>query len=76
MLAIEVEPHIYEYIKFEGTIPAGSYGAGTVKIYDEGKWQLIKSDPNKITFKLEGDKINGTYSLIKTKNKSWLIIKH
>jgi len=75
MLAIEVEPHDYDYISFEGTIPAGSYGAGVVSIYDSGKWELIDADENKITFNLEGDKIKGTFTLVRTKGKSWLFIK-
>lgn len=75
LLTVEVEPHDYDYLKFEGTIPAGSYGAGEVTIYDTGKWELIDMTPDKITFKLEGDKIEDIFSLIKTKDTSWLLIK-
>lgn len=77
-LAIQVEDHPLSYAKFKGTIPEGNYGAGEVKIWDNGKYELIEKTPNKIVFKLNGKKLNGEYVLVKTNyaNKnSWLWFK-
>jgi len=64
------------YINFEGRIPEGLYGSGTVKIFDKGKYELIEKDSNKIIFKLNGKKLKGEYSLIKFKGpKQWLLLK-
>ena len=75
VLAMHVEPHPYNYLTFSGKIPEG-YGKGTVVIFDSGTWQLLKMDTNKFTFKLSGKKIQGEYSLINTKDSSWLLIKN
>lgn len=79
-LAIQTEDHPANYIGFEGKIPKGEYGAGIVKIWDKGKFELIKRDPGHIQFILSGKKIKGEYNLIKTKGfggskNSWLIFK-
>lgn len=79
-LAIKVEDHPLSYAKFEGEIPEGSYGAGTVKIWDTGTYELIKKEPKEIEIKLEGKKMKGKYVLIKTNygnkpEKSWLLMK-
>lgn len=75
-LAVEVEDHAVEYARFEGVIPAGQYGAGTVEIFDQGKYKLIEQDKNKIIFELRGKKIKGPHALIRMKNtKNWLIWK-
>lgn len=80
-LSVMVEDHPYEYRKFEGVIPEGNYGAGTVKIWDEGTFYPLdengqKAGPEalrsglkkgKISFVLEGKKLKGSYSLIKMK---------
>lgn len=79
-LAIEVEDHPIDYITFEGIIPEGNYGAGLVKIWDSGKYELIKRDDKIIEFLLYGKVLNGRYTLIKTKGyggrNSWLITKN
>ncbi|RJO62301.1 3'-phosphoesterase [candidate division WS5 bacterium] len=79
-LAVEVEDHPVDYINFEGVIPEGSYGAGTVKIWDSGKYDLIKRDDKLVEFILRGEKLKGRYTLIKTRGyggrNSWLIIKN
>lgn len=78
-LAVEVEDHPVSYIDFEGVIPEGSYGAGTVKIWDSGEYELIKRDEKVIEFILKGKKLTGRYTLIKTKGygrNSWLITKN
>jgi len=77
-LAVQTEDHPLDYINFQGEIPKDQYGAGTVKIFDKGKFELIKKNSNKISFKLKGKKIKGEYHLIKTefgKKNQWLIIK-
>ncbi len=78
-LAVEVEDHPIEYANFEGEIPEGYYGAGIVKIWDKGEYNLIKKDKKKIEFELNGEKIKGKYILLffkKDKGKNlWLIFK-
>ena len=75
-LAIAVENHPIDYINFEGEIPKGLYGAGTVKIFDKGKYELIEKTENRIVFVLKGKKLKGDYNLIKfEKPNQWLIFK-
>lgn len=77
-LAVEVEDHPLEYRKFEGTIPTGEYGAGTVKIWDKGSYELKVWDENKVEFKLTGERLHGRYVLAKFKKageKQWLLLK-
>jgi len=77
-LAIQTEDHPIEYANFEGTIPKGEYGAGTVKIWDKGKLTYKNIEENKIEFKLKGKKLNTNYALIRLKNSkknNWLLIK-
>lgn len=89
-LAIQTEDHPLEYANFEGTIPAGNYGAGTVKIWDKGSFFNIKEKNGKlvpleeclkqgqIEVFFEGNKLNGPYALIKTKmsgKDQWLLFK-
>ena len=79
-LAVEVEDHPIEYADFEGEIPEGYYGAGIVKIWDKGEYNLIKKEKKKIEFELNGEKIKGKYILLffkKDKGKNlWLIFKN
>ncbi|MFH1838167.1 MAG: DNA polymerase ligase N-terminal domain-containing protein [Candidatus Kuenenbacteria bacterium] len=81
-LAIQVEDHPIDYINFEGEIPEGNYGAGKVKIWDKGTYEIIKQEINKITgeikliqIKLNGKKLKGKYVLIFYKQNQWLIQK-
>ncbi len=75
-LAVEVEDHPLEYAKFEGEIPEGQYGAGTVKIWDKGTFEPINVKDKKIIFKINGKKLKGTYVLVKFKPpKNWLFFK-
>lgn len=74
-LAIQVEDHNLDYIDFEGTIPEGMYGAGTVKIWDEGTYQTESESPERIVFALEGKRLKGTYSLVHLKERHWLLMK-
>src|SRR4051794_30808936 len=85
-LAIHVEDHPIEYNKFEGTIPEGQYGGGTVMVWDRGTWTPDK-DPRKamqkghLDFELHGDKLNGHWHLVRMRKRPgerqepWLLIK-
>jgi bifunctional non-homologous end joining protein LigD len=86
-LAVEVEDHPVEYGGFEGTIPEGQYGGGTVMLWDRGTWEPV-GDPHaglkagKLTFVLHGERLEGEWALVRmhrrpgdTKN-NWLLIKH
>jgi bifunctional non-homologous end joining protein LigD len=75
-LAVEVEDHEISYIDFEGTIPKGEYGAGTVEIWDKGTYTLKQRNKDKLEFTLHGEKLKGDYMLIRFKgDKNWLLIK-
>ena len=73
-LAVQVEDHPVEYGSFEGTIPSG-YGAGTVKIWDEGDLELESRSESKLVFRLRGRRLEGRYSLVRTGGKSWILQK-
>jgi len=73
-LAVPTEDHPIEYADFEGTIPKGMYGAGTVKIYDKGKAKVNLWTDDKIEFELEGKKLRGPYVMIRTK-MGWLVFR-
>jgi bifunctional non-homologous end joining protein LigD len=88
-LAMQVEDHPLDYANFEGVIPEGEYGGGTVMVWDEGTWTpespdvdaaLAKGD---LKFTLHGKKLKGSWVLVRTHGfgsskpgKSWLLIKH
>ena len=76
-LAIEVEDHDLNHLSFEGTIPEGQYGAGTVKIWDLGEFEIESMNTVKIVIRLFGKKMKGRYALVKFRgeNKNWLLIK-
>ena len=77
-LAIQVEDHPIEYATFKGIIPEGNYGAGEVKIWDNGNYELIEKTPTKLIIEIHGKKLKGKYALIKTNytnKKSWLFFK-
>ncbi|MBD3209902.1 DNA ligase [Candidatus Micrarchaeota archaeon] len=80
-LAVPTEDHPLQYADFEGIIPEGEYGAGTVMVWDTGKFRNIGEKgledsykEGKIKVWLEGKKLGGGYSLVKT-GKNWLLIK-
>lgn len=77
-LAVQVEDHPLEYGKFEGTIPEGQYGAGTVKIWDRGLYESLVWEKDKIEFIMKGEKMEGRYVLVKFKKaekNNWLFFK-
>lgn len=77
-LAVAVEDHPVDYIDFEGKIPAGLYGAGTVRIWDRGRYKLIKRTAKEIELILDGKLLQGCYVLVRTDwkgNDNWLVFK-
>lgn len=88
-LAIQTEDHPLAYADFEGEIPEGEYGAGTVEIWDKGNFENLRLEKEKISMqgswkdgkieiKLNGNKLSGNYALIQTEReqgKHWLIFK-
>jgi len=89
-LAIRTEDHPLQYAKFEGVIPSGQYGAGTVMVWDLGNYQLMENQPpeeqlasGKIHILLLGEKLRGGFSLVQIQRRSmnssrrdhWLLIK-
>jgi DNA ligase D-like protein (predicted 3'-phosphoesterase) len=77
-LAVEVPDHDVSYINFEGVLPDGSYGAGTVKIWDSGTFEIESRSDDKIVFVLSGKKMKGKYVLLKfakTGEKNWLLFR-
>jgi bifunctional non-homologous end joining protein LigD len=87
-LAVEVEDHPLDYGDFEGTIPKGEYGGGTVQLWDRGYWEA-EDDAERgfkkgdLKFTLDGDKLHGSWVLVRMrwdrdggKRTNWLLIKH
>jgi DNA ligase D-like protein (predicted 3'-phosphoesterase) len=75
-LAVQVEDHPLDYANFAGTIPEGEYGAGTVEIWDKGAYVLVDKKPNKIIFEIKGERLKGTYCLLRFKeDKNWLFFR-
>ena len=87
-LAVEVEDHPVSYGSFEGTIPKGQYGGGTVMLWDEGTWEPV-GDPHEglkkgdFKFILHGGRLQGSWVLVRMKPRpqdkgrnNWLLIKH
>lgn len=82
-LAMHVEDHPVEYGGFEGIIPQGEYGGGTVMLWDKGEWISEDANPHDayrkghLRFQLKAKKLQGSWSLIRIRkdNKSWLLIK-
>lgn len=72
-LAVAVEDHPLEYGGFEGQIPAGEYGAGTVSIWDSGTYETEKWSDREVMVVLHGRRVTGRYVLFKTGGKNWMI---
>jgi bifunctional non-homologous end joining protein LigD len=87
-LAMQVEDHPVEYGGFEGIIPEGEYGGGTVMVWDHGTWDSEGADVDaalkagQLKFELHGSKLKGSWVLVRTKpfgkssRNGWLLIKH
>ncbi|HKD93577.1 MAG TPA: DNA ligase D [Gaiellaceae bacterium] len=79
-LAVHVEDHPLEYGSFEGEIPAGNYGAGTVEIWDRGTYELVEEKKDGgLTVRLHGQRLDGTWTLVPAHlsgdEKNWLILR-
>ena len=79
-LAVHVEDHPIEYAQFEGEIPKGNYGAGTVEIWDSGTYELVEEKRNGgLTVRLHGERLNGLWALVPArldgKEENWLIVR-
>jgi len=83
-LAVRTEDHPLAYADFEGVIPAGQYGGGTVVVWDRGNWQpegdaQAAIAKGKLTFTLQGEKLRGRWHLVKTRSEgkaeNWLLFK-
>ena len=81
-LAVQVEDHPRSYIGFQGEIPEGQYGAGSVRIWDKGTYKLLTRTPEKIVVELNGKKLKGRYALLKfksnynqNKKSNWIFFK-
>jgi DNA ligase D-like protein (predicted 3'-phosphoesterase) len=76
-LAVAVEDHELDYISFEGTIPEGEYGAGSVEIWDKGTYEVESKKPEKLVFELHGERMMGRYILVHftEKDENWLLFK-
>ncbi len=86
-LAVHVEDHPISYGGFEGTIPAGQYGAGKVIVWDRGTWVPEGDNPvrdykaGKLKFRLDGEKLRGRWMLVRTRRSAddrqdqWLLVK-
>ena len=77
-LAAQVEDHPLEWGEFEGEIPSGEYGAGTVHLWDRGTYETIEWKPNRIGLILRGAKVNGRYELVRFERageRAWIIFK-
>jgi len=81
-LAMMTEPHPMDYNDFEGVIPEGEYGGGTVMIWDRGTWEPESPDVNKalgkgdLKMRLSGKKMKGSWVLVRMRDRQWLLIKH
>jgi bifunctional non-homologous end joining protein LigD len=79
-LAVHVEDHPLAYADFEGEIPAGQYGAGTVEIWDRGTYELVEEKPDGgLTVRLAGAKLQGVWTLVPArldgKEENWLLLR-
>ncbi|MFQ5735463.1 MAG: DNA polymerase ligase N-terminal domain-containing protein [Thermodesulfobacteriota bacterium] len=74
-LAVAVQDHMLDYIGFEGTIPEGRYGAGTVEVWDAGTYEAQSWKDEKIVFTLKGRRLSGRYALVRMKGNNWLVMK-
>ena len=79
-LAVHVEDHPLDYASFEGEIPAGQYGAGTVEIWDRGTYELVEEKPDGgLTVRLEGERLEGLWTLVPARldgdEKNWLLLR-
>ena len=83
-LAMQVEDHPVDYAKFEGVIPEGEYGGGTVMVWDYGTYKpddetkdvAAALKKGELKFSLNGKKLKGSWVLVRTRDRQWLLLKH
>jgi bifunctional non-homologous end joining protein LigD len=72
-LAVHTEDHPLEYLDFHGEIPKGSYGAGTMEIWDSGTYEAEKFRKDEVIATFQGERMRGRYAMFSTRGKDWLI---
>jgi bifunctional non-homologous end joining protein LigD len=72
-LAVRTEDHPLEYLDFHGDIPAGEYGAGTMRIWDHGTYEEHKFRDDEVMVTFHGERVHGRYVLFRTRGKDWMI---
>jgi bifunctional non-homologous end joining protein LigD len=72
-LAVRTEDHPLDYLDFEGEIPKGEYGAGTMSVWDRGTFEAEKFRENEVIATFTGERLRGRYALFQTRGKDWLI---
>ena len=72
-LAVRTEDHPLEYLDFEGDIPEGNYGAGSMRIYDRGTYEPLKFREDEVMVVLHGERVRGRHVLFRTGGKNWMI---
>ena len=72
-LAVRTEDHPLEYLTFEGVIPEGNYGAGTMKVFDTGTYECHKFSDREVMVTLHGERVQGRHVLFRTRGKDWMI---
>ncbi len=72
-LAVHTEDHPLEYLTFEGVIPEGNYGAGTMKVYDTGTYETHKFSDREVMVTFHGERVRGRHVLFRTRGKDWMI---
>ena len=72
-LAVHTEDHPLEYLEFEGVIPKGEYGAGTMSVWDRGTFDAEKFRKNEVIATFSGERMRGRYALFQTRGDDWMI---
>ena len=72
-LAVHTEDHPLEYLEFEGDIPKGEYGGGTMHVWDRGRYEAEKMRDDELIITLHGDRVRGRYALFQTDGDNWMI---
>ena len=72
-LAVQTEDHPLEYLEFEGDIPKGEYGAGTMRVWDGGTYEAEKFRDGEVIATFSGERMRGRYALFRTRDRDWLI---
>jgi bifunctional non-homologous end joining protein LigD len=72
-LAVRTEDHPLEYLEFEGEIPKGEYGAGTMKVWDRGTYEAEKFRDDEVIATFHGERLHGRYALFRTRENDWMI---